>query len=80
MLFIIDWINNFFFTLTDIYIKIINMENIESKLDDFLKNEKKENNTINTKEDFLEIKEKDGIIERINKKIIVEDGRTILMD
>jgi hypothetical protein len=56
------------------------MENIESKLDDFLKNEKKENNTINTKEDFLEIKEKDGIIERINKKIIVEDGRTILMD
>lgn len=59
---------------------MINMENIESKLDDFLKNEKKENNTINTKEDFLEIKEKDGIIERINKKIIVEDGRTILMD
>jgi hypothetical protein len=56
------------------------MENIETKLDNFLKNESSEKNTTEPKEDFLEIKEKDGIIERINKKVIVEDGRQLLID
>lgn len=56
------------------------MKNLVAKLDKFLNPEDTETKKKETNEDFLEVKEKDGIIERVNKKFIAEDGRQILMD
>lgn len=56
------------------------MKNLVAKLDKFLNPEDTETKKRETNEDFLEVKEKDGIIERVNKKFIAEDGRQILMD
>jgi hypothetical protein len=55
------------------------MSDIEKTLDNFLGNENPEKED-NNQEEFLEVKEKDGLIERVNKKIITEDGRLLLQD
>ena len=66
------------------------MENIEKNLDTFLGNTKVNKNLKIEEEGFEEvcdrktgecktIKTKDGLIERVNKKMITEDGRNLLM-
>ena len=66
------------------------MKNIEKNLDNFLGN-KNINKNVKVEEDGFEevcdretgecktIKSKDGLIERVNKKMITEDGRNLLM-
>jgi hypothetical protein len=65
-------------------------EKINKSLDDFLSNPKsvrnisndgmeKEECDIKTGECYV-IRSKDGIVERINKKFITEDGRQLLQD
>jgi len=56
-------------------------KNINKTLNDFLSDEEQENQLNNTpKNNNKKIKSKDGLIERINKKLIVEDGRQMLLD
>jgi|2_EtaG_2_1085320.scaffolds.fasta_scaffold25851_2 hypothetical protein len=68
------------------------MKNIEKNLDTFLGNKTQPNKNVKVEEEGFEevcdkdtgecttVKSKDGLIERVNKKIIVEDGRSLLMD
>jgi hypothetical protein len=68
------------------------MGNIEKNLDTFLgKKTPPHKNTEIEEAGFEEVcdrktgecttvKSKDGLIERVNKKVIVEDGRSLLMD
>jgi len=67
------------------------MENIEKNLDNYLGIKKPISSTVyKTEEGFEEvcdmqtgecktIKTKDGLIERVNKRMITEDGRSLLM-
>jgi hypothetical protein len=66
------------------------MKNIEKKLDTFLGNKEVNKNLKIEEEGFEEvcdketgecktIRTKDGLIERVNKKMITQDGRTLLM-
>jgi hypothetical protein len=66
----------------------MNSENFNKSLDNFMsktKTTKKLNNTeteecdLQTGECYV-IRSKDGIVERINKKFITEDGRQLLQD
>jgi hypothetical protein len=66
----------------------MNSENFNKSLDNFMsktKTTKKLNNTeteecdLQTGECYV-IRSKDGIVERINKKYITEDGRQLLQD
>lgn len=67
------------------------MDNIKvgSAIDNFLKNKKVTNlNTEGTEQEVCDmntgecyvIRSKDGLVERINKKYITEDGRQLLAD
>ena len=68
------------------------MENLNGKLDKYLGNQPKTRVTKTKSEEGYEegcdlktgecytIKSKDGLIERVNKRMITEDGRTLLMD
>lgn len=53
-------------------------KDLEKKLDSFLKNENK-NKELECNEDGCIIKTDKSLIERINKKIITEDGRQLLV-
>jgi hypothetical protein len=74
----------------DIYNKIIKMDskNFNKSLDTFMSKTKttKKINDIEREECDLQtgecyiIRSKDGIVERINKKFITEDGRQLLQD
>ncbi len=67
------------------------MRNIEKKLDNFLGDKSVNTKNIKLEEEGFEevcdtktgecktIKSKDGLIERVNKKMITEDGRNLLM-
>jgi len=67
------------------------MKNIEKNLDNFLGNKNTNNKNLKIEEEGFEevcdtktgecktIKTKDGLIERVNKKVITEDGRSLLM-
>ena len=65
------------------------MDDLEKKLNNFLgesEKPKKENTETEFKEvcdkdtgECYTIKSKDGLIERVNKKMITEDGRTLLV-
>jgi len=67
------------------------MRNIEKNLDNFLGNKNVRTKNIKVEEEGFEevcdtetgecktIKSKDGLIERVNKKMITEDGRNLLM-
>ena len=67
------------------------MKNIEKNLDNFLGNKNITNKNVKVEEEGFEevcdretgecktIKSKDGLIERVNKKVITEDGRSLLM-
>lgn len=67
------------------------MRNIEKNLDSFLGIKKTQTKNVKTEEEGFEevcdtntgecktIKTKDGLIERVNKKVITEDGRSLLM-
>ena len=87
MLFILTYINKTW----DIYIKNQNMENnkINTSLDQFLSPKQVRNVSNDGMEreecdlvtgECFTIREKDGIVERINKKYITNDGRQILQD
>ena len=68
------------------------MENLKTKLDKYLGNQpEKKEPTLEEEEGYEEVcdlktgecytmKTKDGLIERVNKKMVTEDGRTLLMD
>ena len=68
------------------------MKNLEKNLDKFLGKKTKTPEELDVEEEgFTEvcdkdtgecytIRAKDGLIERVNKKMITEDGRTLLMD
>jgi hypothetical protein len=67
------------------------MENLKSKLDKYLGNQPEKKAPTVEEEGYEEvcdlktgecytIKTKDGLIERVNKKMVTEDGRTLLMD
>ena len=68
------------------------MENLEKELDKFLGKKTKTKDTLKVEEEGFEevcdkdtgecytIRAKDGLIERVNKKMITQDGRTLLMD
>tara|TARA_Y100000389_G_C17438476_1_gene507028 strand:+ start:604 stop:810 length:207 start_codon:yes stop_codon:yes gene_type:complete len=67
------------------------MKNIERNLDNFLGNKSQPVKNVKVEEEGFEevcdrntgecktIKSKDGLIERVNKKVITEDGRSLLM-
>ena len=67
------------------------MSNIEKNLDNFLGNKNVRSKNVKFQEEGFEevcdtetggcktIKSKDGLIERVNKKMITEDGRNLLM-
>jgi len=67
------------------------MKNIERNLDNFLGNKSQPAKNVKVEEEGFEevcdrntgecktIKSKDGLIERVNKKVITEDGRSLLM-
>ena len=87
MLFILKYINKTW----DIYIKNQNMENnkINTSLDQFLSPKKVKNVSHDGMEreecdlvtgECYTIREKDGIVERINKRYITNDGRQLLQD
>ena len=75
--------------LPDIYIKIKTMESAKKAIDDFLdtttvkevSEDGKEQTVCDTKtgECYI-IRTKDGLVERINKKYITEDGKELLTD
>ena len=78
-------INNF----RDIYIKMISMEDTNKVLDDFLDQTETKEVSKDSKEktvcdretgECFVIRSKDGLVERINRKYIVEDGRQLLQD
>lgn len=50
-------------------------KNIEKELDNFLDNGSEEC----TDEEICKIPRKDGLIERVNKRLITDDGRELLM-
>jgi len=61
--------------------------NIENILDKYLNVENKKNSNTKEKEvcdmvtgECYVVREKDGIVERINKKYLTEDGRQLLQD
>jgi len=68
------------------------MKNLEKNLDKFLGNRPKTPEDVKLEEEGFQevcdkdtgecytIRSKDGLIERVNKKMITEDGRTLLMD
>jgi|TARA_R110000824_G_scaffold14208_2_gene60691 hypothetical protein len=67
------------------------MENLKTKLDKYLGNQPEKKEPTLEEEGYEEvcdlktgecytIKTKDGLIERVNKKMVTEDGRTLLMD
>ena len=68
------------------------MENLEKELDKFLGKKTKTKEDLKVEEEGFEevcdkdtgecytIRSKDGLIERVNKKMVTEDGRTLLMD
>ena len=61
------------------------MENLTNKLDNFLTTKKTIDNKNqevcdNVTGECYTIKSKDGLVERINKKFIAEDGRQLLND
>jgi len=67
------------------------MDNITEKLDEFLNNDENIVKTVSpdgkeeqvcdlTTGECYVIRTKDGIVERINKKYITEDGRQLLQD
>jgi|TARA_R100000664_G_C2759820_1_gene150028 hypothetical protein len=67
------------------------MENLKSKLDNYLGNQPENKKPTVEEEGFEEIcdlktgecytiKTKDGLIERVNKTMVTEDGRTLLTD
>jgi hypothetical protein len=75
--------------LIDIYIKTKTMDKTAQALDVFLNNTEtksvstdgKENEVCNLQTgECYTIRSKDGIVERINKKYLVEDGRQLLID
>ncbi len=67
------------------------MKNIERNLDNYLGNKSQPSKNVKVEEEGFEevcdtntgecktIKSKDGLIERVNKKVITEDGRSLLM-
>ncbi len=66
------------------------MKNIEKNLDNFLGTKNNKKNVKVEEEGFEEvcdretgecktIKSKDGLIERVNKRMVTEDGRNLLM-
>jgi len=68
------------------------MKNLEKELDKFLGKKIKTKEDLKVEEEGFEevcdkdtgecytIKSKDGLIERVNKKMVTQDGRTLLMD
>jgi hypothetical protein len=75
--------------MPDIYIKIKTMEDTKKAIDDFLDativkdvSEDGKEQTVCDKEtgECYVIRSKDGLVERINKKYITEDGRQLLQD
>jgi len=68
------------------------MKNLEKNLDKFLGKKSKTPEELKLEEEGFQevcdkdtgecytIRSKDGLIERVNKKMITEDGRTLLMD
>jgi len=53
-------------------------KDLDKKLDDFL-GEEETNQTIECKDDVCIIKNDKSIVERLNKKVITQDGRQLLM-
>jgi len=53
------------------------MQNIDKKLDDFLENE---NSTSEEKNNVIINDKKDGLIERVNKTFVTEDGKQLLRE
>jgi len=58
--------------------KEITKKDIDKNLDDFL-GEDTEHQTIECKDDVCIIKNDKSIVERLNKKVITQDGRQLLM-
>jgi hypothetical protein len=58
------------------------MENkIKKSLNDYLNlTDKSKNNENTNQNDNIQLTEKDGLIERLNKKFLIEDGRELLND
>jgi hypothetical protein len=86
MLFILPWIKNIN-NNWDIYMNMRN--NLNNTIDNFLtpKNVKKVSHDEMEREECdlvtgecYTIREKDGIVERINKRYITDDGRQLLQD
>ena len=57
-------------------------KNINKTLNDFLGSEEQENKVVKENEvkTTKKISYRDGLIERVDKKLIVEDGRQMLLD
>ena len=92
ILFILNWLKRNINKTWDIYINKTNiMENnrLNDTMDQFLNHKKvknvsndgmeREESDLVTGECYI-IRSKDGIVERINKKYITEDGRQLLQD
>jgi hypothetical protein len=56
-----------------------NNKDLEKNIEDFLSNNKNENEKVNSNPDVSVINNDKSIVERINKKIITEDGRQLLI-
>lgn len=65
----------------------MNNDLIKNKLDDFLEEKKVKSDKCTENEvcdpqtgECYTIKTKDGLVERINKKYVIEDGRQLIID
>lgn len=85
VLYILEW-NKIQFVLY-LYKKIMNNQKINNSVDNFLNkkivvkadSQEREECDLMTGECYT-IREKDGIVERINKKYVTNDGRQLLQD
>lgn len=55
-------------------------ENIKNTLENYLNLTKNVEKKTKNSSDEIELLEKDGLVERLNKKYLVEDGRQLLND